>query len=52
MKKVHSKDKRTVSNCSAFSSSVNQSLPDEEMIKKFYSTNRESPPVAASEDHK
>ena len=52
MKKVHSKDKRTVSNCSAFSSSINQSLPDEEMIKKFYSTNRESPPVAASEDHK
>lgn len=30
--------------CSAFSSSLNQSLPDEEMIRQYYMSNKGSPP--------
>jgi hypothetical protein len=33
-----------INNCSAYSSSVQQSLPDEDMIKKYYSSNRGVPP--------
>ena len=47
MQKINSNDNNNINNLnyySAYSSSVHQSLPDEEMLRKYYS-NRGSPPV-------
>ena len=45
MQKVNFSDNNNINNINVYSSSVYPSLPDEEMLKKFYATNRGSPPV-------
>lgn len=44
MQKINYNYKDNINDCSAYSSSVYQSLPDEEMIRKYYSSNRGVPP--------
>lgn len=45
MKIVNYNNKDNNNICSVFSSSLNQSLPDEDMIRQYYMSNRGSPPV-------
>lgn len=48
MKKFNYCDKNNINNYTGYSSSVNPSLPDEEMIKRYYSSNRSSAPAEGS----
>lgn len=52
MKKVQFYGKDNIINYSAYSSSIYQSLPEEEMIKKYYSSNGTSLSVAPAVGHK
>lgn len=45
MKKVNLSDKDNIVNFNGYSSSIYRSLPDEEMLKKIYSSNKGSPPA-------
>ena len=45
MKKVNLNDKDNIVNFNGYSSSIYRSLPDEEMLKKIYSSNKGSPPA-------
>ena len=45
MKKINLNDKDNIVNFNGYSSSIYRSLPDEEMLKKIYSSNKGSPPA-------
>ena len=45
MQRINYNDKDNINNYSAYANSVYQSLPDEDMIKKYYSSNRGVAPI-------